>query len=400
MPIKHKKTKIASHIRRLLLTYCFFNTFPHQVLADEFDTLQFNASANKTWDNNLFRSANNESSDQITTYTAGVKLDKKYAQQRFVANLNYIDYRYQTNDFLDFDTINYDAAWQWTLTPALTGTISSNRNKSLAGFADYRTFAQNIRTSETNQFRAEYSPHKVWALIAGVTQIKSTNSQVFNAIAGYESKAFDYGARYNFASGSNFSFLGHRRSSDVQRELSPASLLDTGYSENEFEWDLVFKEAGRSNLNTKLAYLNREYDHFSQRDYNAWLGFIRYDVLLTGKIKANAELARTIGAFENNYSTYTITDFATLNLSYSFSEKLIFAINGRLAQRDFKQPVVTGQLHRLDDEKNYGVSVTWQPIRNVGVIVNTLKSSRNASNGYNQFDYDDVTTGVTLDLKI
>lgn len=382
------------------MTYCFFNTLPHLVLADEFDPLQFNASVNRTWDNNLFRSANNESSDQITAYTAGVKLDKKYAQQRFVANVNYIDYKYQTNDFLDFDTINYDAAWQWTLTPAFTGTVSSNRSKSLAGFADYRTFAQNIRTSETNQFRAEYSPHKVWALIAGVTQTKSTNSQVFSAISGYDSKAFDYGARYNFASGSNISFLGHRRSSDVQRELSPVSLLDTGYSENEFEWDLVFKETGRSSLSTKLAYLSREYDHFSQRDYNAWLGFIRYDVLLTGKIKVNAELARTIGAFENNYSTYTASDFATLTLSYAFSDKLIFAINGRLAQRDFKQPVLTGQLHRLDDEKSYGASVTWQPIRNVGVIVNTLKSSRNASNGYNQFDYDDVTTGVTLDLKI
>ena len=382
------------------MTYCFFNTLPHQVLADEFDPLQFNASVNRTWDNNLFRTANNESSDQITTYTAGFKLDKKYVQQRLVANFSYVDYKYQNFDILDFDTINYDAAWQWTLTPALTGTISSNRNKSLVGFSDFRTFAQNIRTSETNQFRAEYSPHKVWALIAGVTQTKSTNSQVFNAVAGYDFKAFDYGARYSFASGSNIGFLGHKRSGTVQRDLLPASFLDTGYSEDELEWDLVFRDSGRSNLSTKVAYLSREYDHFSNRDYNTWLGYIRYDVLITGKIKANAELARTIGAFETNYSTYSATDFATLNLSYAFSEKLIFAINGRLAQRDFKQPVVTGQLHRLDDEKSYGASVTWQPIRNVGVIVNTLKSSRNASNGYNQFDYDDVTTGVTLDLKI
>lgn len=382
------------------MTYCFFNTLQSIALADEFDPVQFNASVNKTWDNNLFRSSNNESSDQVMTYTAGIKLDKKYSQQRFIANVNYLDYKYQTNDFLDFDTINYDAMWQWTLTPALTGTLSSTKKKSLTGFADYRTLAQNILTSESNQFRAEYSPHKVWALIAGVTQIKSTNSQVFNAVAGYDFKAFDYGVRYNFASGSTMSFLGHSRSGDVQREISPAALLDTGYSENEFEWDLVFKDTGRSNLSTKLAYLNREYDHFSTRDYNAWLGYIRYDVLLTGKIKANAELARTIGAFESNYSTYTATDFATLALSYSFSEKLMFALNGRLAQRDFKQPVFAGQLHRMDDEKSFGASVTWQPIRNVGVIVNTLKSSRNASNGYNQFDYDDVTTGVTLDLKI
>lgn len=400
MPIKHKKTRISSHITRLFFSYCFLNILSHPSLADEFDPLQFNASANRTWDNNLFRSSNNETSDQITTYTAGVKLDKKYSQQRFVVSVNYLDYKYQTNDFLDFDTINYDAAWKWTLTPSLTGTISSSRNKTLAGFADFRTFAQNIRTSETNQFRAEYSPHRVWSLIAGATQTNSTNSQTFNAIAGYDSKGLDYGARYNFASGTNISFLGHKRSSDIQRDLSVVSKLDTGYSEDEFEFDLVFKASGKSNLSTKVAYLTRQYDHFSERDYHAWLGFIRYDILLTGKIKANAELARTIGAFENNYSTYTATDFVTLALNYAVSEKFIFGVNARLAQRDFKQPVFVGQLHRVDDEKSFGASVTWQPIRNVGVIFNSLKSSRNASNGYNQFDYDDVTTGVTLDLKI
>lgn len=400
MPPKHKKTKIASQIRHALFTSCILSTLSHPVLADEFDTLQYKAAVTKTWDNNLFRLSNNEISDQITTYTAGIKFDKSYSQQRFIANLNYVDNQYQTNDFLDFNTLNYDAAWRWTLTPAFTGTLSSVKNKTLAGFSDFRTFAQNIRTSETNQFRAEYSPHKVWALIAGLTQAKSTNSQVFNAVAGTDSKAFDYGARYDFASGSSISFLGHKRSSDIQRDLSPASFLDNGYSEDEFEWDLVFKESGKSNLSTKLAYLKREYDHFSVRDYNALLGYIRYDLLLTGKIKANAELARAIGAFETSYGTYTATDSATLALNYAYSEKIMLGINGRLAQRDFKQPVFAGQLHRVDDEKSVGASITWQPTRNVGVIVNSLKSSRNSSNGFNQFDYDDVTTSVTLDLKI
>ncbi|TXI36799.1 MAG: hypothetical protein E6Q51_04855 [Methylophilus methylotrophus] len=369
-------------------------------MADEFDTLQFNAAVNKTWDNNLFRLSNNEISDQITTYTAGVKLDKSYSQQRFIVNLNYIDNQYKRNDFLDFNTLNYDAAWQWALTPALTGTLSSARTKSLAGFADFRSFTQNIRTNEINQFRAEYSPHKVWALIAGATQSTSTNSQTFNAIAGFDYGAFDYGARYNFSSGTIITFLGHNRSGDFKRELNPTSLFDNGYQENEYELDIVFKPTGKSNLTTKFAYLSREYNNFSSRDYDAWLGFIRYDLLITGKLKANTEISRLIGAFETNYSTYTATDAFTANLNYFYSDKLIFGINGRYSQRDFKQPVVAGLPSRTDDERSLGASVTWQPLRSVGLIVNSTKSSRNASNGYNNFDFDDVTTSVTLDLKI
>lgn len=369
-------------------------------MADEFDTLQFSAAVNRTWDNNLFRLSNNEISDQITTYNAGVKLDKSYSQQRFLVNLNYIDNKYQTNDFLDFNTLNYDATWQWALTPALTGTLSTTKTKSLAGFADFRSLAQNIRTNEVDQFRASYSPHQVWALIAGVTQSKSANSQLFNAVAGVDSKAFDYGARYNFSSGTNVTLLGHKRSSDIQRTLNPISLLDTGYSENEFELDIVFKATGKSSLSTKLAYLSREYNNFSVRDYDAWQGFIRYELLLTGKIKVNAELARQIGAFETNYSTYSSTDALTLNVNYLFSEKFIFGLNGRYAQRDFKQTVIAGQLTRTDEERSLGASVSWQPIKSVGLIFSSVKSSRDASNGYNNFDYNDVTSSVTLDLKI
>lgn len=390
-----KRTVLLSRLAVSLLSLHMAN-----VMADEFDTLQFNAAVNKTWDNNLFRLSNNEISDQITTYTAGVKLDKSYSQQRFIVNLNYIDNKYQTNEFLDFNTVNYDAAWQWTLTPALTGTFSTAKTKSLAGFADFRTFAQNIRTTENDQFRAEYSPHKVWALIAGLTKSKSTNSQIFNAIAGYDSNAFDYGAKYNFPSGTSLTFLGHKRSSDVQRDLNAASFLDNGYSEDEFEFDAVFKATGKSNLSAKIAYLSREYDNFNVRNYDAWLGFIRYDLLLTGRLKVSTELSRAIGSFETNYSTYAVTDALSINANYFFSEKLIFGLNGRYAQRDFKQPVTSALPSRSDDERSLGASLTWQPLKSVGLILSSVKSSRDASNGYNNFDYNDVTTSVTLDLKI
>lgn len=369
-------------------------------MADEFDTLQFNAAVNKTWDNNLFRLSDNEVSDQITTYRAGVKLDKSYSQQRFIVNLNYIDYQYQRNDFLDFNTLNYDAAWRWTLTPALTGTLSSTKSKALAGFADFRALSQNIRTTETNQFRAEYSPHKVWALIAGFTEASVTNSATFNAIPTFKSTAFDYGVRYNFASGTNTTLLGHKRTGELQRSATLNGLFDNGYTENEFEWDIIFKASGKSNLSTKLAYLSRKYDNFNVRDYDSWLGFVRYDVLLTGKLKLNSELSRTIGQFDTPYSSYSATDALTANLSYIYSEKLTVAINGRYAERDFKQPVLAGQLSRNDKERSLGATVTWQPLRSVGLILNTTKSSRDASNGYNNFDFDDVTTSVTLDLKI
>lgn len=385
---------------------CLFFCFPALIgisvnaSADELDTLQFISSAKKTWDNNLFRRSNNESSDQITTYTAGIRLDKSYSLQRFLANISYVDNKYQENDFLDFDTLNYDLAWQWALTPGLTGTISRARSRSLSGFADFRNFTQNIRTNESNQFRAEYSPHKIWKLIAGVTNSNASNSQTFNAIPDFDFTALDYGAGYNLASGAYITFLGHKRNGSYNRAINTIGFFDNGYSEDEYELDLVFKASGKSNLSAKVAYVSREYDHFNIRDYGAWNGYIRYDLALTGKLKASTELSRMVSVFESNYSTYTETDALIANLDYYLANKLIFSINGRLAQRDFKQPPIPGLPSRLDNERSFGGSVTWEPTRNIAVTLRSTHSSRDASSMYNQFDYQDVTTALSLDLKI
>jgi exopolysaccharide biosynthesis operon protein EpsL len=392
------KVKIKRPIRCwLALT---LSALPFCVMADEYDTLQFSASVNRAYDDNLFRVKNNETSDQITTSTAGVKLDKTYSLQRFIVDVSYVDYKYQTNDFLDFEALNYDAKWLWSLTPSLTGNLSTSRNKSLNGFSDFRLFTQNIRTIDVSQFRAEYSPYKVWALIAGLTETDVQNSQTFNAVAQYNATAFDYGARYNFASGSNLSFLGHKRNGQFDRALNQSSFFDNGFTEDEYEFDFILKPTGKSNLSSKLAHLSREYDNFTVRNYDVWIGYIRYDLLLTGKIRANLDLTRSASPFETNYSTYAVTDSATIGLSYLYSDKITFMLNGRVAQRDFRQGVVPGLAKRDDDEQSLSGSVTWRPIKNIGLTLSSVKSSRNASSAYNNFDYDDLTTSVMVDLKI
>jgi len=377
------------------------SALPLCAMADEFDTLQFSASVNRAYDDNLFRVKNNETSDQITTSTAGVKLDKTYSLQRFIVDVSYVDYKYQTNDFLNFEALNYDAKWLWSLTPSLTGTLSTSRNKTLNGFSDFRSFTQNIRTADISQFRAEYSPYKVWTLIGGVTETDFQNSQTFNAVAQYNATALDYGARYNFASGSNLSLLAHKRNGQFQRQINQAALFDNGFTEDEYELDFVLKPTGKSNLSSKLGYLSREYDNFSVRDYGVWIGYINYDILLTGKIRANLSLSRSAGPFETNYSTYSVTDSASLGVSYLFSEKIIVSLNSRFAQRDFRHGVFDGIPKRHDDEQSLSGSVTWRPIQNIGLTLSTMKSSRNASSSaYNNFDYDDLTTSVMIDLKI
>lgn len=375
-----------------------FSAMPCISSADELDTLQFRASVNKTYDSNLFRRSNNELAEQITTSTLGVKLDKTYALQRLVLDVSYVDNKYNENDYLNFAATNYNGSWLWSLTPNLTGTLSSQRTQSLNSFGDFLNTTRNIRTLTDHQFRAQYSPHKVWSVILGVTQSKLENSETFTAISDFDATGLDYGAAYSFASGATITFLGHSRKGEFKkRPLDPIVAFDNGYSENEYEIDLFFQEPGKSKFTGKLGYLEREYDNFTIRNYESYIGYLNYDLILTGKIKSSFGLSRTIAPFETDTTAYSVSDSVNAQLSYDITSKIQTGINLRYTERDFGG---RGQFNssRLDKEESFGGFIGWNPTKNIGFSLRSTKSSRNSN--VSRFDFDDTLTSVNVELKI
>jgi len=81
-----------------------------------------------TWDSNVFHlpgSADPQAllgkptkSDRISATYAGLRVDKPYAQQRFLLDLTGTAYRYDNFSFLDFDALQYQGAWQWHFSPS------------------------------------------------------------------------------------------------------------------------------------------------------------------------------------------------------------------------------------------------------------------------------------------
>ncbi len=368
------------------------------VLADDLDTLQLRASQNRANDSNLFRRANNEISDQITTSTLGVKLDKTYSLQRVIADISYVDSKYNRNDFLDFAAFNYNASWLWSLTPGLTGTISTQQTESLNSFGDFLNTSRNIRTLNENQLRAIYSPHQVWGLIIGYSQTKLVNSEVFTAISDFNASGFDYGASYNFSSGAKLTFLGHKRQGEFQkRPLDPVIAFDNGYSEDEYEIDLFFLDPGKSKFSGRVGYIARDYDNFSIRNYSAYYASASYDLILTGKLRSNLSYTRSIAPFETQTTAYSITNNVTGQLIYDLTSKIQAGVNLSYGERDFGGRAQFDS-SRLDKEESISGYMSWAPIRNISFTLRSTKSSRKSN--VSIFNFDDNLTNITLDLKI
>lgn len=367
--------------------------------ADELDTFQFRAGVNQMYDNNLFRQSVNEVSDQATITNLGVRFDKSYGLQRFIADVSYIDNKYRKSDFLDYAATNYNAAWNWSLTPGLTGVLSSSRLERQINFRDLQTPVKNLVVITENIFQAEYSPHQVLSLIAGFSEITSENSRQFNAIASNERVGVDYGVKYNFPSGSYISLLGHRRQGTVTgRPLNVVQQFDTGFTDNEYDIEFSTAEDSKSILKAKLGHLERQHDNFTLRDYSSYIGSLNYELLLTGKLKTNLGLTRGVTPFETNNSTYSLTDALSASLSYEISDKINAGLNARGSRRDFEGRAQFDTSGRVDKEQSFGATISWRPIKNVGVSLSSTKSRRNSTLA--QFDFDDTMTSINLDFKI
>lgn len=399
MPLikQYRRIKIKSSLPVYVAAVLLFTSLSAE--ADELDTLQFRATLNKTYDSNLFRRANNEVSDQIKTTTLGVKLDKTYSLQRVILDASLVDYKYDVSDFLDFTAKNYSGSWLWSLTPSLTGSVSSQRSESQNNFGDFRNSILNIRTVTDNQLLVRYSPHNVWTGILGFTQSNLSNSATFTAISDFDSSGFDMGVSYRFSSGSLITIQSHRREAEYKkRPLDPILAFDNGYEEQEYEANLFMADEGRSKLSAKLGYLEREYNNFTIRNYSAVTGFVDYELTLTGKLRSNINLSRMLAPYETFNTAYSLTDSVNARLAYDITSKIQAGANFQYGERDFGGRGQFGSSGRLDKDTSYGVTLRWVPLKNVGFSLSTSKSHRNSTLA--NFSYDDTLTYINVDLSL
>ncbi|NOU25208.1 MAG: putative exosortase B-associated extracellular polysaccharide biosynthesis transporter EpsL [Methylotenera sp.] len=370
--------------------------------ADENDTLNFIVGVSRQHDDNLFRRSSSEQSENITKAFAGIKLDKKYSLQQFKFDYTVTSYNYQSNNNLDFNAQDYKAAWLWTLTPSLKGTLSADRKQQLNDFQDYRNVTgvngKNIRINQTQHFEADFSPHNIWHLLGGVTRTELKNSRIFNEEDDYTMNALDAGVKYVYRSGSAITLMGHQRKGDYDnRSPNPVFLYDSGFDETEGEAKLSWLLSGKSQLNLRTAYVSRDHDHFSKRDYSGAVGSVDYNWTPAGKLRVNVRLASDLSSYQTNDSSYTRNNVLSVSPAYAVTDKININANASLSRRSFLGSGINPSGDRTDNTQLLSVGVNWKPHRNVTLGANVQRTNRNSS--VSLLDYTDTITGISGTLN-
>lgn len=370
------------------------------------DTFDFALGAQVRYDDNLFRLSDSESpepflgksqkSDRIYSTSAGIKIDKPYAQQRFQLDATAIDNRYQTYDFLNHTAFNYRGAWLWHVTPRISGVVLAEQKQELNDFSDFRNFGQkSIQTNQAHVLTVDGDIGAGVHLLGGLLDIRSRNSKTFEAVGDYSQTGAELGVKYVSRAQNWISLMQRETTGEYSgRALDPVAQLDSGFDESATEAALGWRLSEKSEIEGKLGYVDRKHDNFSQRDYSGTIGRLLYRWRLTGKLQMDTSLSRNLFSFQEDAHSYYVADTFSISPIWKYSPKTTLRLRYDYGNRDYRGAIVPAAEMREDSVQSLLFAADWKATRKL-IVTGTLQHIRRDSN-LGENDYDSNSAGVSI----
>ncbi|WP_296509179.1 XrtB/PEP-CTERM-associated polysaccharide biosynthesis outer membrane protein EpsL [Rhodoferax sp.] len=373
------------------------------------DPLTLSAGYTLQSDSNLFRlpatanvqalTGQSSAAETIGVTTLGLGFNTRQSLQTLAVNLNLVDYRYLNFSYLSFTANNYNAAWQWAVTPRVTGTFSTDRKETLNSFSDFTGYRQrNQRLDTTTRFDAAYQLDGPWRLIAGTSTTRQENQLTQVTGSDFTTNAADAGVRYLFASGSTLSYqLRTNNGSYLNRTVPNTSALDDQFTQLDNDLRLRWALGGGSAVNAHLTHINRTHPRYGERDYNGFNFGAGVDWALSGKTSLSTSFSHTLDAYAANNSNYSSTDKISVSAGWQISPKVGLRLKNDWAQRSYLgSPNTAVSSNRQDITRDTTLTINWQAHDQLALSASLQKANR----GVNQanLDYDSTMLFFTAQL--
>ena len=338
-------------------------------------------------------------SDRISTAHVGLRLDKSYAQQRITFAVDQSATWYEKFAFLDYKALNYQGAWQWHLTPRISGTLSAERSESLIAFDDTRALVRNVRVTTNRGLSLDGWLFGGWHLLGGVSESVSKSTAVFAAQPDSTQTNGELGLKYLAASGSFLSFTQRaRKGSNTGQAVDLVNFLDSGFTVRESELVGAWTLSGKSTLNGQLTHVTRRNDNIPQRDFSGVSSNIQYRLAATGKLSLELSAGRSVAPFTSGTtSSYRVDDTLAFSPVWTPTSRTSLRLNATRRVSDFPGPVglVAGPARR-DTVRSLQLAASWTPHPKVTFSASVQRDRRQSSDA--TFNYDDDIASLTASL--
>lgn len=373
----------------------------------EGDTWSFSVGSSLNYDDNLLRLDDGVSPEQagvgdrprdslISSATARARLDLPVSRQRLRAGVAANAFRYSDYSYLNWEGVDYNAAWLWEVGNRWKGTLGYDHRELLSGLADFQARTQNLRSIDVTSASADYALGARWHLTGGATLTQIENSASTLASTDVDEYAFGGGIKY-ISRPENTLTLGMRYTQgDYPNRSAPSLVGDTSFDQYDYGVDGTWQLTGLTTLTGRVGYTQRSFPNLAVRDFDGVTGRLQLAWQATGKTGVTALARREIGGVEDVTATYIVTTAGRIAPYWLPSAKVRVEASYEALERDYAGDagLMPGVIQRVDRLQYAGLSLTWLPTRNWQVAMGMLYSTRNSNLPLN--DFDDRTVYATV----
>ena len=361
-----------------------------------------------TWDSNVFHLPSSvdaqallgkpAKSDRISATYAGLRVDKPYAQQRFLLELTETAYRYDNFSFLDFNALQYQGSWQWHFTPRVSGTLAADRTEALVNYTDFRDpSTRNVRTVDNRLLSVDAWLFGGWHLLGAARQQAAKNSAQFVQLGSSRVTGGEGGVKYVAGSGSSVTFnlrsvVGHF----TDRVADPVTLVDDGFRRSESELLATWIVTGKSTLDGRLARVDYHSSHFAERDFTGSAARLGYRWAPTAKLSLNLAVSRDLQPWQDDFASYRVDTRLSFGPRWELGARTALAMTLDHVASDFRNPVVPGGPDRRYAFRSAQLALDWQLLRNVSVKASLQRNLQTSNDPAIPFS----ATVATLDASL
>ncbi len=348
------------------------------------EKLKLRAGLKQSQDSNIQRLVDAKAlSDQINTQTLDVNVALPYGQQGLQLEANLADYKHQTYKQFDYTGHSYNAAWRWSLTPTLVGTLSTKRLETLNSAADsLDPSLRNTNVTKIDNLNAGYLLGGPWQLFADYSKGSSTNERPVLGVPDANYQSYTVGISYTPSAGNSLNY---------------ARRADTGTSTRDYSYSghalvAVYAPTINTTLKGRLAYLEQRFAGDPKFDFSGIAGGVEATWRITPKTSINTSWLRDIATFQTLDSTHARTDTFSLAPSWQIRPALSIGMSIKKAVRDgLGNPNGTAST-RQDHTQETAWNINWQPRAYIVLRGSVAKASRTS----NVIDQDFTAQVVSL----
>ena len=317
------------------------------------ENLKLRAGIDITNDSNFQRAIDSKAAtEQVSTQSLEAALALPYGLQRFELQASIAANTHQTFKQFDYTGQNFNAGWNWSLTPSLVGALGSKRTETLNSAADsIDPTLRNTNVTRSDSVSASYLVGGPWQVFTEYAQSTSTNERALLGITDSKFQSYTAGVSYAPSAGNSLRY---------------SYRADTGTSGSNYDYRdnfiaVTHALTGNTDIKGRIGYLEQRYSVNPKFNFSGPAGSVEANWRASGKTSVNASWSRTITGFQTVDSTYARTDALSISPRWQALPTLALGFSMKRSLRDALGGSNAAALARQDETLENTWDISWQP---------------------------------------